>query len=105
MRKLFFNVGFQFNYAQPFALSNFYNATYYQNIFNSRDFKGENHRLSQINTANGDILQNNTFLDPSDSFVEEHMQSRSIAEEQNELVGSDLTAAQLYSSIEDNFIE
>ncbi|XP_031636176.1 uncharacterized protein LOC116349062 [Contarinia nasturtii] len=84
LRKLFFNVGFQFNYNEPFALSNFYNATYYQNIFNSRDFKGS------PSTTNND--------------TDNRMQSRSIDGSSN-LVGKDLTAAEFYESIEDNFVE
>lgn len=81
MRKLFFNVGFQFNYGEPFRPSNFYNATYFQNPFGgSRDFKDE--------TSNSTGAESARSLDGS-----------------NEIVGSDLTAGQLYESIEDNFKE
>lgn len=76
LRKLFFNVGFQFNYGEPFDLSNFYNATYFPNAFSGR----------KIDSNDGD--------DKGRGFSNA-----------NELKGSDLTAAQLYESIENNLFE
>lgn len=73
LRKLFFNVGFQFNYGEPFALSNFYNATYFPNALSGREIK------SNDGDNEGRVLSNT-----------------------NELMGRDLTAAQLYESIENN---
>lgn len=84
LRKLFFNVGFQFNYGEPFRPSNFYNATYFQNPFGgSRDLKDET-----SNSTAAESVGEPRSLDGS-----------------NEIVGSDLTAGQLYESIEDNFKE
>lgn len=100
MRKLFFQLGFQFNYGEPFALSNFYNATYFQNIFNSRDLKGER-ASTQMNSNNAVTGRN----DNQTHINGGRMESRSFREGTDELVGSDLTAAQLYESIEDNFME
>lgn len=86
LRKLFFNLGFQFNYNEPFAASNFYNPTYYQNIFNSRDLKESPGNFTEENNSN------------------DRVSSRSI-DGAKSLVGKDLTAAQFYESIEDNFAE
>lgn len=94
MRKLFFNVGFQFNYGEPFALRNFYNATYFQNPFGgSRDLKYGN---STDNIESEDTV--------SGTNRDGRAMSRGF-DESNDLLGSDLTAAQLYESIEDNFME
>lgn len=107
LRKLFFNVGFQFNYGEPFALANFYNATYYQNIFNGRDFKDSHFSSADNSTENNDqhLLYNATNDGTTVvNDVKDHMKSRSI-DGSNDLVGKDLTATQLYESIEDNFVE
>lgn len=114
LRKLFFNIGFQFNYAEPFALANFYNATYFQNIFNSRDLKmdtnvplytefNENNGKSPFNAMNA-VITEDTISSSSTVDNLAHVESRGIGGS-NDLVGSDLTAAQLYDSIEDNFME
>lgn len=116
MRKLFFNVGFQFNYAEPFALTNFYKAPYFQNIFNSRDFKAKqldkfNNSLHvddklQFDEKNDDTTEDaksETITKPNE--FEGRAESRSFHQGSNELAGRDLTAAQLYESIEDNFAE
>lgn len=104
MRKLFFQLGFQFNYGEPFALSNFYNATYFQNIFNSRDLKGER-ASTQMNSNNAVTGRNDNQTQSFEHINGGRMESRSFGEGTDELVGSDLTAAQLYESIEDNFME
>lgn len=99
LRKLFFNLGFQFNYAEPFRPSNFYNATYFQNPFGgSRDLKDS---LLPTNSAevNSTVDVLTTEIDQSSRD-----ESRSFYGS-NELVGSDLTAAQLYESIENNIAE
>lgn len=93
MRKLFFNVGFQFNYGEPFALRSFYNATYFQNIFSSRDFK---------NVTTEDSISGNATNKYDDGGG--RVESRSI-DGSNGLVGKDVSAAELYESIEDNFVE
>lgn len=108
MRKLFFNVGFQFNYGEPFAVSNFYNPPYYANIFNGRDLKNGN----STNNSTEENLQfddgttkDSTFDTTTDGFIgNSHGQSRSI-DGSNDLVGKDVSAAQFYESIEDNFVE
>lgn len=86
MRKLFFNVGFQFNYGEPFRPSNFYNATYFQNPFGgSRDLRDQHTNSTEIiNSSEGE--------------------SRSF-DGSNDLLGSDLTAGQLYESFENNIAE
>lgn len=99
MRKLFFNVGFQFNYNEPFSPANFYNATYFQNIFNGRELRGESDSSDNVTMAN------NINEDSIDDVNKKDVKSRSLDEDQNQLVGRDLTAAQLYESIEDNFSE
>lgn len=89
LRKLFFNIGFQFNYGEPFRLSSFYNATYFQNPFTDR--KLETNTDDELTTENSNV-------------DELHEQSRGFGET-NERKGSDLTAAQLYESIENNIFE
>lgn len=107
---MFFNIGFQFNYGEPFALSNFYNASYFQNIFNSRDLK--NGHSSNNPTEIDDRMQYND-VKTEDSISgtttnkydgEGRVESRSI-DGSNGLVGKDISAAELYESIEDNFVE
>lgn len=90
LRKLFFNTGFQFNYGEPFSLSSFYNATYFQN-----SFSGRNHFSNSGTSSKPDIDDKQTGR-----FVE-----RSVDSEQNDLIGDDLTASQLYESIENNIEE
>lgn len=112
---MFFNIGFQFNYGEPFALANFYNATYYQNIFNSREFKAHD----SASLDNRTEIDRNLLLNPTNdgqtediiskmtkeqSDIKGQKESRSI-DGSDDLVGKDVTAAQLYESIEDNFVE
>lgn len=105
-RKLFFNTGFQFNYGEPFSLSSFYNATYFQNTLDGRQNLDDNILSSEIFAKSSEhktVDVNDTqFTNDSQSkrFVE-----RSIDSSQSDLIGSDLTAAQLYQSIEDNIAE
>lgn len=110
MRKLFFNVGFQFNYGEPFALTNFYKAPYFQNIFNSRDLNDENSDKFNNSMHIDDKLQFSDEDDTTENTTTEQNESENYAESRsmdgsNELAGKDLTAAQLYESIEDNFSE
>lgn len=103
LRKLFFNVGFQFNFAEPFTLSNFYNTTYYNNIFNSRNFDdASSSSCNSTECANASMDPDNAAL--LESLKDGRVEPRSIGDS-NDLVGSDLTAGQLYASIEDNFME
>lgn len=85
-------MAFQFNYAEPFSMSSFYNATYFQNIYDSRHHSNEK---SERFATNSEV--NHT---QGAGIVE-----RSIESEQNGLTGKDLTAAQLYESIEKKFNE
>lgn len=85
---MFFNTGFQFNYAEPFSLSSFYNATYFQNILDGRQNLDNNVLSAKVENVN----RSNTV-------------ERSIESGRNDLIGSDVTAAQLYRSIEDNIKE
>lgn len=106
LRKLFFNTGFQFNYAEPFALSSFYNATYYQNILNGRHHH-QNFLSSDIFTTehtpdNEDV---NATQQSTNDMHRARFVERSIDSVQSDLIGSDLTAAQLYQIIEDNIRE
>lgn len=73
-------------------MSSFYNATYFQNVFNSRDFK--------------DVHSDEVATESSvaQTITKSNGQSRSI-NEPIDLIGTDVTAAQLYESIEDNFAE
>lgn len=110
MRKLFFNVGFQFNYGEPFALRSFYNATYFQNIFSGRDFKN-GHSLNSSTKIDDHMQYNDVTTEDSISGTATHkydsggrVESRSI-DGSNGLVGKDVSAAELYESIEDNFVE
>lgn len=105
-RKLFFNTGFQFNYAEPFSLSSFYNATYYQNILDGRQNLDENFSASD----NDGKSSKHKAIDEQSTQSTNDMQStrivnRSVDSERNDLIGSDVTAAQLYRSIEDNIKE
>lgn len=105
-RKLFFNTGFQFNYAEPFSLSSFYNATYYQNILGGRHNLDDNFLSSDFSTKSNEhkaIDVNAT--QHTDGMQNKRLVERSIGSEQNDLIGSDLTAAQLYHSIEENIKE
>lgn len=97
MRKLFFNAGFQFNFGEPFNLTSFYNATYFQNPFNSRsNVEGDNYGKAVGNTTEH---MDSTTLKPNILNGETRGYSEST------IKGSDLTAAQLYESIEKNLIE
>lgn len=142
-RKLFFNIGFQFNYAEPFLPSNFYNPPYIQNAFTNREMNTD--ELSESTTIDNetDIKSNVNFFSqgtesinntennttevpkhdeaiPADtssdreSKSKEFKRARNIGDEKhflndqsnerNELIGSDITAAQLYEGIEDNLL-
>lgn len=103
---MFFNTGFQFNYAEPFSLSSFYNATYFQNILDGRQNLGEKFSSSEIVQKNS----KHEAMDDSSTQSTNDMQStriadRSVDSKRNSLIGSDVTAAQLYRSIEDNIKE
>lgn len=102
-RKLFFNTGFQFNYGEPFSLSGFYNATYFQNTLDGRQ---NNFLSSEIFAKKSE----HKTIDVNDTQSTYDLQSkrsvkRNIDSSQSDLIGSDLTAAQLYQSIEDNIEE
>lgn len=90
MRKLFFNIGFQFNYGEPFNLSSFYNATYFQNPFTNR-------KMNVENESNGSTEKNEATSESIDASA------RSITS--NNLIGSDVTAGDLYEGIEQNLFE
>lgn len=103
LRKLFFNTGFQFNYAEPFSLSSFYNATYYQNILDGRRHHVvDNFSSSDIFTKTSEhtVTDGNDTQSTNDKRSKRFVE-RSIDSEQNDLAGSDLAAAQLYLIIED----
>lgn len=125
MRKLFFNIGFQFNYNEPFRLSSFYNATYFKNPFNNRNFES--------NEAASDVQENDVDTSTQDAMDVRHVSDsfdapragnetmrtpKSIAirsseqrypfehtNHNNELIGMDLTAAQLYDGIEEHLFK
>lgn len=102
-RKLFFNSCFQVNYAEPFSLSSFYNATYFQNIYDARHHLNDK---SEIFTKNTEHTADNSNATPAiDDTQSERIVERDVETEQSGLIGSDLTAAQLYESIENNFRE
>lgn len=118
MRKLFFNIGFQFNYNEPFQLSSFYNATYFQNPFSNRDLK--------TNEMGSEVQNNGVGTSTLDAEIPTTVDSLSASNEtiripkaisarssessypsgqinnNNELIGTDLTAAQLYEGIEEH---
>lgn len=109
-RKLFFNTGFQFNYGEPFSLSSFYNATYFQNIFDGRHHHLDDDFLSSKMPPvqdNGEHKATNTNVTQpiDDDKQSERFVERSVDSMQNDLISSDLTAAQLYESIENNIRE
>lgn len=95
MRKLFFNVGFQFNYGEPFNLRAFYNATYFANPFTNRE-------LDPANENGANNVEDN--LDATTMNPEFEQESRGF-DGTVEKKGSDLTAAQLYESIENTLFE
>lgn len=97
LRKLFFNIGFQFNYGEPFNLSSFYNATYFQNPFTNRKMNTENESTADLN---GSTEKNVATSESIDDF---HASARSTAS--NDLIGSDVTAGELYEGIEQNLFE
>lgn len=106
LRKLFFNTGFQFNYGEPFSLSSFYNATYYQNILDGRHNLDDNSLSSEITASESEYKSIDVNATQSTNDMQStHLLERSIDSKQNDLIGSDLTAAQLYQSIEDNIDE
>lgn len=126
MRKLFFNIGFQFNYNEPFQLSSFYNATYFQNPFSKRDFKANEMdttvRDNDIQTSTLDAMNNNqisTTVDLHNDVSSETIRlpksidTRSSEESHkfeqtnggNQLIGADLTAAQLYEGVEEHLFK
>lgn len=85
-RKIFFNIGFQFNYAEPFRPSSFYQPTYWP--------------LGRSATE-GDSADNGTTAE-SQSGGEKSARSLSVEDQHPELRGRDLTAGELYKSIEGN---
>lgn len=141
MRKLFFNTGFQFNYAEPFALSNFYKPMYFQDAFTNRelpintnnatDTKSTNFNESEVEVSDSDLREVDTASDggvietkmieieapdvtttetirnqESEDITEAHKakpKSRSLNTADS--IGSDITAGQLYDSIERNLVE
>lgn len=118
MRKLFFNIGFQFNYNEPFQLSSFYNATYFQNPFSNRDLKtnemGSAVRENGVDASTPDAqipttvdslsASNGTIRMPKAISARSSESSHSAGQidDNNELIGTDLTAAQLYEGIEEH---
>lgn len=100
-RKLFFNTGFQFNYAEPFSLSSFYNATYFQNILDGRQNLDDNSEIVGKNSKAIDVNSTQSTNDMQSTRIVD----RSVDGEPNDLIGSDVTAAQFYRSIEDNIKE
>lgn len=122
MRKLFFNIGFQFNYMEPFRLSSFYNATYFQNPFDNRELKSNEFESKEpenvVETSTLAASNNAGISTEVGSFDGVNQTSRvpksvnvRIREDRypfestnhnNELIGRDLTAAQLYEGIEEH---
>lgn len=122
MRKLFFNIGFQFNYMEPFRLSSFYNATYFQNPFDNRELKSNEFKSNEpedvVETTTLSALNNAGISADVDSFDGVNQTSRvpksvsvrsrkdrypfESTNNNNELIGRDLTAAQLYEGIEEH---
>lgn len=108
LRKLFFNTGFQFNYGEPFSLSSFYNATYFQNNFDGRHRSDNNVLFSGISSIKDKKHKATNFngTQPNiDDKQNRHFVERSGDSEENNIIGSDLTAAQLYESIENSIKE
>lgn len=130
LRKIFFNSGFQFNYNEPYAPSSFYNPTYFQDAFTgSRDLPSNaanstDVQASELNAAGGSeaIEAGTTEAEEAERAATEEqpsvedteppateqsrgkkLQSRSL--DSNELTGSDVSAGQLYESIERNLVE
>lgn len=115
MRKLFFNIGFQFNYMEPFRLSSFYNATYFKNPFNNRNFKSDEAASeNDVDTSTQDAMNehhisdfsagNETMRTPKsiNTRSSEQRYPYEHTNHNNELIGTDLTAAQLYEGIEEH---
>lgn len=125
MRKLFFNIGFQFNYNEPFRLSSFYNATYFKNPFNNRNFKSNEAapevQENDVGTSIQDAMDDRHISDSFDAIRADNetvRTSKSIStrsseqrypyehtNHNNELIGADLTAAQLYEGIEEHLFK
>lgn len=113
MRKLFFNIGFQFNYGEPFALSSFYNATYFQNPFENR--AADSSPMHDENSENEpeDKTEYSTIANEAETTTEafrettKHSRNGYQRSFQNgkDKFNSDLTAAQLYESIEHNLFQ
>lgn len=115
MRKLFFNIGFQFNYGEPFNLQAFYNATYWKNPFENR--AADSAPSMQIGDDNENAETTTEFWSTTNEaetttelfMGNDERQSRAAIGGQydggNTLVAKDLTAAQLYQSIERNILK
>lgn len=118
LRKLFFNIGFQFNYNEPFQLSSFYNATYFQNPFSNRDLRPndmESDKQENIVETSTLHAQIPSTVDSLDAVNETIRMPKAISgrsngfrypaehiNDDNRLIGTDLTAAQLYEGIEEH---
>lgn len=99
LRKLFFNVGFQFNYGEPFRASSFYNATY----FSLEDTKRSAAEIDRNDETTEHEVGNTT--ETISTGKESNKIRREISNSKEPLMGKDLTAGQLYDAIEINLIE
>lgn len=123
LRKLFFNIGFQFNYQEPFQLSSFYKPSNFQNAFGTRNFdqsNGTNAAETQEDNTTGTVdMQSGNVTTLAILETDEHnetmaatqriqtrssndMHTNGYADRDGELIGKDLTAAQFYESVEDH---
>lgn len=88
MRKLFFNVGFQFNFGEPFRLSSFYNPMYFP-LNNKRSNDGNNEIETQQHNVTK-IIDKRERKSLPDFEIDHHLK------------GKDITAGDFYDSLEDN---
>lgn len=127
---MFFNSGFQFNYNEPYAPSNFYKPAYFEDAFTgSRDFPSNSNSSTETQSSDSNSPDNGRNADVKETEIETIETTTTNDEEviestdppvfggstarkprnhdinSNELTGSDVSAGQLYESIERHLVE
>lgn len=98
-RKIFWNIGFQFNYNEPFLPSNFYRPPFFQNPFTGARSQADQSQLNDTIIADFSNETTTMHTDAMRMSDEHAIQARDVA---RQITGRDVTAGELYNSIEDH---
>lgn len=86
-------------------MSGFYNPTYFQNLYDARHHSSEDNKIVTKNDKPTAIDDDENSTGSTDDTQSNGAEKRSIESHQNDFIGTDLTAAQLYESIESHIRE